>query len=99
MGPLLFCLHINDLHLYLRDLNVFRILYAEDLQITVRIALDRDMKGNALYSAEAQRVSAWARENCLRLKASKTIAIIFGTNHAVKNIKSMNLPGIEIGNK
>ena len=49
-------------------------------------------------SAAAQRVSAWARENGLRLNASKTRAIIFGANYAIKNIKSMNLPGIELEN-
>ena len=68
LGPLLFRLYINDLHLHLRDPNVFRILYANDLQIYVPIPLDRVMEGIASLSAASQRVSAWARENCLRLK-------------------------------
>ena len=33
LGPFLFCLYINDLNLHLRDPNVFRIVYAYDLQI------------------------------------------------------------------
>ena len=96
--PPFFCLYINDLHLHLRDPNVFCNLYADDLQIYIQIPLDRVMEGIVSLYAAAQRVSAWASKNCLRLNASKTRGIIFGTNHAVKNIKSMNLPGIALGN-
>ena len=73
-------------------------MYADDLQIYVQIPLDLVMEGIASLFATAQCVSTWARENRLRLNASKTRAIIFETNHAVKNIKSMNLPGIALGN-
>ena len=56
------------------------------------------MEGIDSLSAAAQHVSAWARKNCLRLNAFKTRAIIFGTNLAVKNMKSMNLPDMALGN-
>ena len=44
LGPLRFCFYVNDLHLHLRDPNVFRILYADDLQIYVYISLNRVME-------------------------------------------------------
>ena len=42
--------------------------------------------------------SGWARDNFLRLNASKTKAIVFGTHHAINYIKSVNLPGIALEN-
>ena len=100
MDPLLFCFYINDLHLHLRDPNIFRNLYANDLQIYVQIPLDHVMERIASLSAAAQRVSARAKEKCLRLNASKTgaITLIFGINHAAKNVKSVNLPSTALGN-
>ena len=78
MDLLLFSLYVNDLHIYLRDPNVFRILYADGLQIYVQIPFDRVMEEIASLPAAAQRVSAWAKENCLRLNVFGYSATVFG---------------------
>ena len=57
LGPLLFCLYINDLQNHLEGLEVLRILYADDLQIYVQVPYDKISEGIASLSSAAQRVS------------------------------------------
>ena len=97
LGPLLFCLYINDLKHLLNLPNILRLLYADDLQIYIQVPQDQLKVGlDAITQAVAQ-VTAWASANCLRLNAGKTKAIIFGTTHTVKQVKAMNLEGISLG--
>ena len=37
MGPLLFCLYVNELQLDLGNGLILRLLYADDLQVYIRI--------------------------------------------------------------
>ena len=97
LGPLLFCLYINDLKHLLNIAAVYRLLYADDLQIYIQVPFDCLQEGLDALTAAAERVSAWAETNGLRLNASKTKAIIFGSKHAVKQVKALNLPGISMG--
>ena len=75
-----------------------RTLHAGYLQIYLQIILDRALEGIAFLSAAAQSISVWDRNNYQRLNASKIKAIVFVTHHAFNYIKSMNLPGILLGN-
>ena len=97
LGPLLLCLYSNDVKHLLNIAGVYRLSYADDLQIYIQVPFDCLQEGLDALTAAAERVSAWAETNGLRLNASKTKAIIFGSKHAVKQVKALNLPGISMG--
>ena len=97
LGPLLFCLHINDLQEHLDKRNTLRLLlYADDLQIYVQIPTHPIPLGIILLSDSAQIVAAWAESNCLTLNTKKTKAIVFRTSHKVKILKNLELTKITI---
>ena len=74
-----------------------RLLYADDPQIYIQVTLEQLHEGLAAITAAAEQISTWAISNCLRLNANKTKAIIFGSSHAVKQMKALNLPGVSLG--
>ena len=49
-------------------------------------------------SESARIVAAWATSNYLTLNARKTKAIVFGTTHAIKIFKEMQITNITINN-
>ena len=61
------------------------------------VPLDQLQKGLDAITATVAQVAAWALVNCLRLNASKTKAIIYGSSHTVKQVKAINLPHISLG--
>ena len=99
LGPLLFCLYINDLRHLLNIPKILRLQYADDLQIYIQVLLNQLQEGLDAITAAAMQVAAWASVNRLRLNASKTKAIIFGSSHTVKQVKAMNLLGISLGDE
>ena len=98
LGPLLFCIYMNDLSLILSD-NTLRILYADDLQIYVQVPLEQIHEGIHLLSNAALKVSAWAELNVLSLNVKKTKAIVFGTPHVVGLFKKLDINNIAINRK
>ena len=97
LGPLLFCLYINDVKLHLPN-NVHHILYADDLQVYCQVSPDKISEAIDLLSKTARNVSDWAKDICLRLNQGKTKAIYFGTSTFVNRLNRLNLPGIDLGN-
>ena len=76
----------------------FRILYANDLQVYVWTSLDSVLEEITSVLAVNQSVSDWTIDNCLRLNASKTKAIVL-INNAVDKIKSINMTCIALRNR
>ena len=97
LGPLLFCIYMNDLRLVL-DNTTLRLLYANDLQIYVQVPLDNIQQGVHHISNEALKISAWAEHNHLSLNSNKTKAIVFGTSHLVSQFKKLNITNVTINN-
>ena len=88
LGPLLFCLYINDLTGVLDPLGVQHLLYADDLQVYCQIRRDRLDEGIALLQRASRAVSEWASSASLKLNAGKMKAIVFGSNRYVNSDKS-----------
>ena len=72
LGPLLFCLYINNLKDLSINPSIFRLLHADDLQIYLQVPLDQLHEGLAIINLAAAQICSWAETNCLRLNASKT---------------------------
>ena len=96
LGPLLFCLYINDLQDHLGS-NVFHLFYADDLQIYIQVPPECILEGIKKLSLVANGVSRWAKMVSLHLNPDKTRAIYFGTGHFVDQINELNLPGVDMG--
>ena len=96
LGPLLFCIYMNDLQLYLNDNHTIRILYADDLQIYIQVPADQIQHGLQLLSDSANKVSEWAETNLLSLNIKKTSAIVFGTSHMIGLFKKLNVSSVVI---
>ena len=97
LGPLLFCLYINDLKKHL-DNSIVKILYADDLQIYVHVPFHEIERGINLLSEAAKKVAAWARLNCLTVNTMKTKAIVFGSSHSIRLFKCLKISSIVINN-
>ena len=57
LGPLLFCIYMNDLKDYLTNNRIFRLLYADDLQIYVQIPFSEIAHGIFHLSQSAKIVA------------------------------------------
>ena len=90
LGPLLFCIYMNDLRLHLDD-RVLRLPYADDLQIYVQVPVDQIQKVIALLTDAAHKVSTWAELNIPSLNFKKTKAIAFGTSHIIRKFKNLGI--------
>ena len=94
LGPLLFCLYVNDLRKILDRQTTNHIFYADDLQIYIHSSKDKIFEGLTRLSEAAKQVSEWAGNFGLRLNAAKTKAIFFGSKKRVNSINQMGLPGV-----
>ena len=100
LGPLLFSLYINDLQLALRGEGVRHIFYADDLQVYAQVGKDELENGIATLSRAASIISRWANSIGLKLNASKTKAMMFGSRKNINDIPNdlpcPNLDGVSI---
>ena len=85
LGPLLFCLYINDIRDVLDSRCIKHILYADDLQIYVQVPKDSVDVGIETLQRAVGAVSAWAVGAFLKLNKLKTKAIVFGSDHFINN--------------
>ena len=98
LGPLLFCVYMNDLKHHLHE-NTLRLLYADDLQIYIQVPADKIQYGIHCLSESAKEVAAWAEINCLALNTEKTQAILFGSPTIVKQFKDLDIQNITVNGK
>ena len=71
LGPLLFCIHMNDLKDHLDEHSTFKILYADDLHIYVQTPAHLIEQGLFQLSNSAKIVASWATLNFLILNIKK----------------------------
>ena len=97
LGPLLFLIYVNDIHMVSRSLNF--ILYADDTTLTSPIC-SFTQGGNSsisnLINSELTKISDWFAVNKLSLNAEKTKFMIFH-NH-LKIITQNKIPCLKINN-
>ena len=93
LGPLLFCLYINDVKQYL-DADIYHLLYAVDLQIYVQAPPENINEAIAKLSLAAHNISIWAQNVSLTLNPDKKKAIYFDTSPFVDNLDKQNLAGV-----
>ena len=98
LGPLLFCIYVNDLRDILDGRAIKHIFYADDLQIYLHTTKDKILEGISRLSHAAQMVSEWAGNSGLRFNGGKTQAIVFGSKKNINDINSLVLPGIGMQN-
>ena len=98
LGPLLFCLYINDLKDFTGIARALRLLYANDFQIYIQVPTTKSdiERGILVLSGLARIVAEWADLNDLTLNPKKTEAIIFGTAYTIKLINDLQAPYITI---
>ena len=95
LGPLLFCIYINDVNQYLQD-DICYLLYADDLQIYTQATAGNIQEAITKLSLAAHNIHNWAKAVSLRLSPDKTKAIYFGTSYFVDQLDRQNLPGVMI---
>jgi len=73
LGPLLFCLYINDLPLICKGTNI--VMYADDTVLYThgRSAIEVAKKLTNVMS----KVSDWLYDSCLTLNVRKTVTMFF----------------------
>lgn len=91
LGPLLFCLFVNDVFNVCRYSNIHG--YADDIQIYIsnRIGLIEDMC--CRLNEDLAAISKWAENNKLLLNSEKSIVLPISRSE----IDSANLPAIYLG--
>ena len=97
LGPLLFCLYINNVQLLFTHNGVEHILYADDLQIYVQVPSSEFEEGIARLSNTAKEVSEWAVRSGLMLNPNKTQAIFFALRHTASKLDKKGLSGVQLG--
>ena len=93
LGPLLFCIYINDISANF-DSCVSHLIYADDLQLYVRFPLTELERYADLMSTYAEHVLHWATVNSLKLNVNKTKAMIIGSYFYINKLSDMATSGI-----
>ena len=95
LGPLVFLLYINDLHLYLYDVHISQ--YADDTVISY--AHENQLGTQETLSQNLQELYDWCEKNKLTINIGKTKSMYFGTSHQTKHLDqsiTMKINNIEL---
>ena len=88
LGPLPFCLYINDVKNHLPD-NILHLLYADDLQVYFQVSPENVSSAIEMLSLVARKVSDWADSISLRLNHEKTKVIYRVTNISLRHFRNV----------
>lgn len=92
LGPLLFCLYVNDLWNVMK--NCKHALYADDLQIYLHCLPSELEDGIEKVKADVEAIYNWTKCNFISFNISKSKAMIIGSNRYISSIKLDIVPKI-----
>ena len=82
LGPRLFLIYINDLHLHLQDVHISQ--YADDTVISY--AHENQLGTQGILLKNLTFLYEWCEKNKLTINIGKTKSMYFGTSHQTKNL-------------
>ena len=89
LGPLLYSVYSNDMPLYVEDADI--IQYADDTQVLVT-GPKSPMSENVLKMERSlDALSWWFRKNAMKLNASKTQLLVFGSREKLKLLQPVSV--------
>lgn len=94
LGPILFSAFINDLPSRLSHCKSH--LFADDFQLYKAIREDNVFLDMRMLRHDLSAVSAWAKDNRLKLNAGKTKAIVFSSSSWARDIPELEFEGVSI---
>lgn len=94
LGPILFSAFINDLPSRLN--HCMSHLFADDFQLYRAINEDNVSLDMSLLKSDLSAVSAWAKENRLKLNAGKTKAIVFSSGSWARELPEIEFEGASV---
>ena len=93
LGPLLFILFMINIACNFNG-SIFRLLYADDIQLYVRFPLHLLHYYVNLMNQFAELVLRWASENDLLLNVAKTKAIVIGSYYYINELSEYEIKGV-----
>ncbi|XP_071581375.1 uncharacterized protein [Temnothorax nylanderi] len=96
LGPLLFSLYINDIYKILRYAS--HMIFADDVQIYRLCSPANILQALELITCDANAIFDYANTNGLKLNATKSKVIIFGSQAYINTIDLSSLPPIIVNN-
>ena len=104
LGPLLFTIFSNDLSLFARDATAYQ--YADDTQILVSAPRNDIRSLISRMEASLESLNAWFCAHALKVNASKTQLMVFGSRQNLRNLPRFKisfrdaelLPCAQVGN-
>ncbi|XP_075157817.1 uncharacterized protein LOC142231083 [Haematobia irritans] len=83
LGPLLFCIYVNDLPLVLHHCNIH--LYADDVQVYTSANLDDLPCCISKLNDDLDRINSWAYNNDLKLNPKKSKCLLISKNKFINH--------------
>ena len=87
LGPSLFLIFINDLHLYIEHCD--SDYYADDATVHTRGKTKSDVETKLQH--DGNRSKQWGKQNKMNVHYDKTSCMLLGTRHSTQNSQEMNI--------
>ena len=87
LGPSLFLIFINDLHLFIEHCDLD--YYADDATVHTRGKTKSDVETKLQH--DGNRSKQWGKQNKMNVHYDKTSCMLLGTRHSTQNSQEMNI--------
>ena len=87
LGPILFLLFINDLHLYLGQCD--SDYYADDATVHTSGKTKYDIEAKLQHGGN--KTKQWGKQNKMNMHYEKTSCMLIGTRHSTQNSEELDI--------
>ena len=87
LGPLLFSLFINDLHLYIEQCD--SDYYADDATVHTSGKTRSDVEDELKH--DGNKTKQWGKENKMNMRYEKTSCMLLGTRHNTQHSQELDI--------